>query len=318
MKPKESQIKQVYSNKYLSTNNMQVYWGVTNNCNLNCHYCTKYKEEEFYNLDYISYIIEFINNLSSIKDRIFLKMFGGEPTIHPNIVDILKNINSSIDVELQTNLTIDTPLLVNIINTKNVDVFSVSLHYGLTNRNTFFKNLNTLFNYRFSYNYDILLNLMYEENYGELVAKDYQTYNRLSKLIPNFSVRINLVYHNVKNEYDYDTIAWANTTRKRFGQKDRSINIVFEDGAVEQDSFLYVRNMNYNKYRGMKCSCLKHTIYIDSNGDVYPCQTYFRQLNKKYGNILHDRNMLSKLVDEEYVVCEAETCDCELDIPKWR
>jgi len=68
----------------------------------------------------------------------------------------------------------------------------------------------------------------------------------------------------------------------------------------------------------MKCSCLKNNIYIDSNGDIYPCQSYFRDLKRKYGNILQDNNILDKLINEEYIICEADTCDCELDISKWR
>ena len=63
--------------------------------------------------------------------------------------------------------------------------------------------------------------------------------------------------------------------------------------------------MGYNKCKDMKCSCLKNNIYIDSNGDIYPCQAYFRYLNKKYGNIFSDKDILNKLINEEYVICEA-------------
>ena len=100
MNLKENQIKQIYSSKFLLSNNMQVYWGITNNCNLNCHYCSKHRNEIFYDLEYVSNIIKFINNLSDIKSTLFLKLFGGEPTIHPNILDIVKSISNKINIEL--------------------------------------------------------------------------------------------------------------------------------------------------------------------------------------------------------------------------
>lgn len=318
MNLKENQIKQIYSSKFLLSNNMQVYWGITNNCNLNCHYCSKHRNEIFYDLEYVSNIIKFINNLSDIKSTLFLKLFGGEPTIHPNILDIVKSISNKINIELQTNLILDIELLKKIIKIKNIDIFNVSLHYGLTNRDIFFKNLNTLLEYSTNYNYTVLLNLMYEKDYNDLINKDYQLYDKISKAFYNFNVGISLVYHNIINEYDENIVNWANKTYKKFKQNGRSISIIFEDGTAEQSSFYRLKGMGYNKCRGMKCSCLKNNIYIDSNGDIYPCQTYFRYLNKKYGNILFDKDILNKLINEEYVICEASECDCELDIPKWR
>jgi len=315
---KENQIKQIYSSKFLLSNNMQVYWGVTNNCNLNCHYCSKHRNEIFYDLEYVSSIIKFINNLSDIKSILFLKLFGGEPTAHPNILDIVKSISNKINIELQTNLMLDTELLKKIIKVKNINTFNVSLHYGLTDRDIFFKNLNILLKYSTNYNYTILLNLMYEKNYNDLINKDYQLYDKISRAFYNFNVGISLVYHNIVNEYDENIINWANKTYKKFKQNSRPISIIFEDGTVEQSSFYYLKSMGYNKCRGMKCSCLKNNIYIDSNGDIYPCQAYFRYLNKKYGNIFSDKDILNKLINEEYIICEAEECDCELDIPKWR
>lgn len=312
------QIKQMYSSKFLLSNIMQIYWGVTNNCNLKCHYCSKYKSEEFYNLDYVNGIVEFINNLSNIKSAVFLKLFGGEPTTHPNILDIIKNINSKVNVELQTNLILDSLLLNEIIKIKNINAFNISLHYGLVDRNIFFKNLNLLLKHSSKYKYNILLNLMYEKDYHKLIDKDYQIYNQLSKAFYNFNVGISLVYHNINGEYDEATVDWVNNTYKKFKQSDRHINIIYNDDTMEQSSFYYIKGMGYNKCKGMKCSCLKNNIYIDSNGDIYPCQTYFRYLNKKYGNILFDKDILNKLINEEYVICEASECDCELDIPKWR
>ncbi len=314
------QIKQMYSSKFLLSNIMQIYWGVTNNCNLKCHYCSKYKSEEFYNLDYVNGIVEFINNLSNIKSAVFLKLFGGEPTTHPNILDIIKNINSKVNVELQTNLILDSLLLNEIIKIKNINAFNISLHYGLVDRNIFFKNLNLLLKHSSKYKYNILLNLMYEKDYHKLIDKDYQIYNQLSKAkaFYNFNVGISLVYHNINGEYDEATVDWVNNTYKKFKQSDRHINIIYNDDTMEQSSFYYIKGMGYNKCKGMKCSCLKNNIYIDSNGDIYPCQSYFRDLKRKYGNILQDNNILDKLINEEYIICEADTCDCELDISKWR
>jgi len=80
-----------------------IYIYLTFNCNLNCAYCTiKYNPPEnksnSYSIEKGEKWIEAINKIG--KNVIFT---GGEPTIHPDFIKIIKNINKNILISVYTN-----------------------------------------------------------------------------------------------------------------------------------------------------------------------------------------------------------------------
>lgn len=260
-----------------------------------------------------------INNISSIKNEIRLCLFGGEPTLHPDIYDITKNLNNKkINIELQTNLSLHSDLLTKLIKTRNISDFNVSLHYGIVNKNLFKQNVVILFKYQQAYKYNIVINLMYEREYHDEILTDYKLYNNLMRKmkLKNSNVGVSLVYHKraneIKDEYNEKEIEMSHNSYNH-----SNIYVEYENGKHEWDTFFRLKGKGQYNFKGYICECVNKNLYIDSNGDLYPCQTYYRYLKEKIGNV-NDENIFEKIKSTKYIICKSSFCDCEIKIPKWK
>ena len=65
----------------------RVYLEITNACNLNCSFCTNKKGTNFMSLDDID---NYLNQIKEFGNYIYLHVLG-EPLLHPNFNEILKN-----------------------------------------------------------------------------------------------------------------------------------------------------------------------------------------------------------------------------------
>lgn len=70
-------------------------------------------------------------------------------------------------------------------------------------------------------------------------------------------------------------------------------------------------------YSYMCCEAIKENLYIDSDGSVYACQTYYRLLKKKFGHVF-DSDIVDRILQTQYIICEADYCDCEIYVKKYR
>lgn len=146
---------------------LDITFRLNNLCNLQCEYCHWNRYSNF-KTDDIKKTLESIFKLFKIKskDNNTLYFHGGEPSFHPDIIEILKFITHlkqtykiKLNIEFQTNLSMSKELYKEIA--EHVDNFSITLHYvelkkhGLLDQ--FLDNL-TLFdnNYKIN-NFDIML-----------------------------------------------------------------------------------------------------------------------------------------------------------------
>lgn len=84
--------------------NKQIYIELTNNCNMNCDYCSKQFSERpsgYISLDTIDTIVEKISGVSNIN-RIYLSHLG-ESLLHPDIETICNKLSGDHDLILYTN-----------------------------------------------------------------------------------------------------------------------------------------------------------------------------------------------------------------------
>lgn len=104
----------------------KIYIEITNNCNLNCSFCSKVEKAKR-----IMKIEEFEHILKEIKDKtdyIYLHV-KGEPLLHPNIVDFLNLAEKyNLKVNLTTNGTLFPRVVDKIKNCKSLHKINFSLH----------------------------------------------------------------------------------------------------------------------------------------------------------------------------------------------
>ena len=104
----------------------KIYIEITNNCNLNCSFCSKVtKPRRFMTIDEFK---EVLGKIKDYTDYIYLHI-KGEPLLHPNIIDF---INLADTYNLKVNLTTNATLISNHINElskcKNLNKINISLH----------------------------------------------------------------------------------------------------------------------------------------------------------------------------------------------
>lgn len=129
-------IKNILQHGDLEDDYLYISWGLTEFCNYQCSYCCAYaihldKQSLFIPLNETKEIIDKLFLLN--KDKYIFTIAGGEPTLHPYFLDIIKYMNDSkknIYLEVITNASRTTDLyskLFDIVN--NIDFYlKISIH----------------------------------------------------------------------------------------------------------------------------------------------------------------------------------------------
>lgn len=79
------------------------FWNILYNCNLSCSYCYVSKKNEKMSLDQIASLNKVIRESLQGKYGALHLLVGGEPTLHPQLEDIVFELNTTGDVEILTN-----------------------------------------------------------------------------------------------------------------------------------------------------------------------------------------------------------------------
>ena len=115
-----------YVSSALSGRNRYVVWALTNACNCRCGMCGQWKQKPVI-ADNYKLLIDFMK-----KNKVLmLSLTGGEPTLHPELTEIIKYAKSSgFFVHLITNGTTMTDSLAERLKDSKINLVSVSIdHY---------------------------------------------------------------------------------------------------------------------------------------------------------------------------------------------
>lgn len=250
-----------------------------NVCNYNCMYChpethcgSSWVDDES--------LIEFIRYIKNDDNDVDVILSGGEPTLHPKIERILKDLH-----EMKCCVILHTNGHKNIkwweVNQNYIDKIIISYQPEFENKINFYNKLKILSKLKF-----IRINLsMMIDRFDQCM----EVYDLLSK-VENVKVTLKALKNNeTKRLYDYtkeqlDQIASVNTTQSIIAN-------------------------NQNKYKGWKCWKGIDLIKIIANNDYY-LATCDMRYKKKHGNI-KDRPIN---LPTEPVTCEYDYCFCVSDL----
>lgn len=312
---------------------MDITFRVNSLCNLSCAYC-HWCRYSHYKLDDIKKTLKNIFILYKIKNNTgnILYFHGGEPSFHPNIIEILEYITHLknkfkvvVDIEFQTNLSLKKELYLEIL--KHVDYFSVSFHYvELKNKsllNQFMENL-TIFDFK-KYkirNFDIMLEKV-----------DFLNLDRYHNFIVDKILPIARKAENSEMIYGFchfkDNLKTAMAHKEFYHKYNITENTYFWD-----DSMAKPQNTNELFINGLNCTgcyCdagFKH-LTINGNGDVFRCgigmtNNIRSKHNIKYSgnpdpvcNILDGVNELVEYTKTRKV-CEWDYCGGDFYVKRYR
>ena len=293
-------------------------WNVTRHCNFRCSYCNlEFVNEEFFDKEHVLKIADFCNILYS-KFDLGLTLYGGEPLIHPNILDILNKLNYSVDTPLKifTNLSSDLNFLERVIKIKNGLNIISSYHHNYTNHSEYLQTLE----YLCENNIPVLVKVMLDETFKKDIINKYKEIKELENTYNTFECTIDLLY-SPTSKLTKEEIEWYKKEHRTDKTKDFSVTYYNGTEDVKQLSFHQVRQLNNPKFLGQanffgfNCDAGKRHFLILPNGDVCKCIMYKRStpitnaLNNTYEEVLEKTSN---------TICEKDNCYEEVGIPKKR
>ena len=191
----------------------KIYIEITNNCNLNCSFCSKVtKPRKFMTINEFKEILEKIKDYT---DYIYLHI-KGEPLLHPNIIDFINLANTyNLKVNLTTNGTLISKFVKELNKCNNLNKINFSLHSENNIPNyleSIFDCVKNLKNKTVIYRLWTLNNNELDEKSTIIVDKIIEYYKlsteTVNKIIKENNIKIgNNIYIDKNNEFEWPHIS---------------------------------------------------------------------------------------------------------------
>lgn len=270
-----------------------VTWSLLTACNYTCRYCCV-KGKEISDKETDKNVIKFLHAAPQKEKEVTL--FGGEPSIHPRVLNIAKELSSFAKVHIFTNLSMMRRMIQNLVN-MNVQ-FCISYHPDIIEPEPFLRNLNYLVDINGKIDF---VNVMMVSEYGErenTVCEYLRKKKIRHRLLPIWregggSDWVKSVVYSKRD----DVIAIRDT------------HIIDENGKEYVFSEQECIYLGKDHFTGWKCAAGMRSLFIDHKGIVYRCQA-----DMKSHIIFCDCKDEYPVL--EYYRCPHSTCTCEYYIPK--
>ena len=304
---------------------------ITGKCNYDCKYCCyKYlKNNKYLNLNQL-YL--FITNLyKKYKKDIYLSLLGGEPTLHPDLLDFINKISKyypHIQIAIMSNFSQDISFY-NLLLSLNVKLLLTWHSLSIDKYNLHFLNNVKKIDKKYK---NFLIHVMFEKQLG------FNIYKQIQKIYPYNSELTTLSYNKKTNQINFVDFEWKYTNDEILLYKNIKeheqhyimpgahigTEIILSDGTFIKINEL---NQSLNKYkdyynlldsifsikiRNFKnwfCYANERYLWIDIDGNIYPCFKFF--LDKKSKSTI--KNLNYKL---HSIICPYDKCDQIFEVGK--
>ena len=266
-------------------------WFLTSWCNYNCSYCSVARVLDD-TLDkttaYSSYELV-IRKLRFVESPFVIELLGGEPSIHKDILKILKmlnNISSCKQIEFITNLSRSYEFYAKL-DSEEYDKVELTASYHYEHHTPHFNEkllkLSKLKGITLSVSVNLPTNPKY---WGET--------KKLIDFLEEHDIFIMI-------NFLHSTLDWSSNYSSEFFKQfkeyfeEEKIEFVFKDGSK---SYLYedeVIEKKLNRFKGYNCMSLSYDIYKDGS------------IRRSCNNDLINLTMTNL---RERITCPVDTCDC--------
>ncbi len=244
----------------------------TDNCNFDCSYCcfhdnsTKHISDETFD-KYLKMLDKFGTDE---KDEIFLFVYGGEPTMHPKLTEMIIKINQLYPTKKVRTLIQSNGMKWDLHEyQKNHDelteagceyVISFSYHKEFTKMAGIVKRINFLKKLRVM---DVMTYMITREGIDEHV-KTIKMFNSLEVPLYVRTILQESEWFLSSKYYKYITV-----------DPDETPFILTDSTGDKSVSFEYITMHGYLNFKGYECSAGKNTLLLAPNGKVYRCDMDF-------------------------------------------
>ena len=281
--PKDVDMNNVNFQGYNEYKGVSINWTINNECQYDCVYC--YAKRDMIvkraNCDYKSVI----KKLKLIAVPFDICLVGGEPTLHPDIFEIIEELaklKHCNDIALTTNLygTQEFWKKFDDLDHKGKLLINVSLHIQYYNDN-FLKNIDVLKSYK-NTGFECTLNVFAEKKY-------YKKMEHAIKHIENLYVVSMYETPDFTPNINDDFI-------KQFSEKEIGFKMIV-DGKPQYYPFSMMQKYELNKFKGWKCTA--QDLIITQEGDIK--------------NMCTDKKILlyREKDRDEMIICPLDSCPCD-------
>ena len=309
--------KKYYLNKqcFFSYDILDLRITITHNCNYQCIYCydkTKKYNKQFLNL---TNIIDFIKiNCLQYNKYIMLTVLGGEPTLHPDLFEFcqkIHEIDKILGICIYTNFSIENNFYLKFLYLNKIKfIFS----YHLQNVQFYEKLLQLLNSNKNIKDMIGLISIIYN---NLNIQQSIITYKKIKKLNLNVGLAKIFQFNLSKNVYTQLQLNILNMFNK-FLLNEKSMFFDNDCFIKEVDNKIeYITgdlSETNNPFISWNCNAGIDSLFIDVNGNIYPCQSMFYTNYKPLYNIYNIYNIYS--FNRKTLKCTQKIC-CNLDVLKY-
>lgn len=281
--------------------NIIVLANIIDDCNLCCRYCYNAKPytHKFLDLNQLFNLITYITTIT--KQNITLNIEGGEPTIHPQLQEFCKKLQTikRCNAFIYTNLLKHIDFYKSLLSNSNTYIIATchdnNIHF-------YDKTKQLIDNYR----QKIELKIMYEDNAIR------QSINMFLKC-KNLDVKVDLIYiFNVKNyKAKYSQID-IDRYKQLVEDEDKLYKFSIDEKTYclgDSEINMYASRFSYKNYL---CNAGIQTLYIHNNGDIFYCPEYYYEKKTPICTISNFEGLLFK----HPIMCTCDHCPDYVDIKK--
>ncbi len=280
------------------------YWYVTGSCNYKCDYCDVYRDEQIQEWEIKKNIIDYLNYLGS-KKQLKILLYGGEPTIDPDLPKIVECLNSYIRVF--TNLSKGLHYWEELTDIRKDMTISASYHIHKCQPDVFLEKINYLVE-KSEVN-KVRVKIMGDSRYIDESIRLYSFYKGLYN-DPRYECYIDLVFPNSEGDIGAQ---WQDKDMEWFLslQDFQTLYLVYrENGEIKEreTSWNEMRTTMMESDHYYHCMAGVNILYIKSNGDVCLCKS---RLDEPLFNVKDEFH-----IPQKGITCNYMGFCCETEFPK--
>jgi len=278
---------------------VKIEWNIGKRCNLDCAYCPPSIHDNFSPHREIKHMLDAVDKLDDLVNPVRLSLTGGEPSVHPQIEELILHIKQSEHIDWLS-MTTNALRSVRWYIEQPVNQYVFSLHFDNAQWS---KSLNNAINVGKEYDRQIVAHVMAHHEHMDKVRQAWDMLRTMN--IPAVVRRIRWT------EGDHD---WFDDLRYKPEDLDWILSTegTVKENVVDEEGNLYVANdiikTHQNQFKGWKCNAGLESLMINWDGDVHRATC---RVGGSLGNIYDG----SFEVPENPVTCTRNWCTCAADIP---
>lgn len=295
-------------------NSFYLLWSVTNSCNFHCDYCGVHKPEKFSNKDQWVKAVKYINFIAN-NHTMEMVLFGGEPTLHPSFLEIVRSINC--DIRMVTNLSMNIEFYKKLVGVKDNLILVCSYHYLHANKEKYMETVKFLLDHVCR----LRIKIMWDSRFKQEILDIFFEFKELEKQYSRLFVFLDIVYSETcGGDWSADDLEYFESLQTDHNShivviKDDNNNVIKKDITYNLIRRLQDGFPNYYLYN---CDCGKSGVYINSNGDVHYCLTMGMEGRTPIFNVFNDDFLDYSNILNTGIICKEKGFCCECTIPKKR